>query len=700
MFKAEYFFARILLPFLAGISLCYFLADRNLLIISLFAAVIILSILLFSNIFYKKYNLYKVKGGIGVLIFLFFFCFGGFLCMMHKDELKSDYFANQKFTYLKAWVNNEPQQSGNILRFMVTTTKGYKNNLSKKVSGKLLLAMKLDSLKPVKVKYGDELLISADYQSIEGPKNPAEFDFKAWLAAQNIYQQAFITQSNLAKTGKIKGNIILSFALKLRQRAVEKYRKLIKNDAAYSVASTLVLGYRADLDKETRTNFINTGTMHSLSVSGAHVGIIYLILNYCLQFLNKNKKLIWLKPILICLLIWGYALLTGLSPSVVRAAIMLSIFIFAKSFTKSKNGYNILAFAAFLQLLFNPFLIFHVGFQLSYIAVFGLLYLQPKIYQTIYIKNKWLDKFWNLTALSLAAQLATFPIAIYYFHQFPVYFLLGNLFISVPLVLMMYLGILVLIPGLSFLAPIFEWTIKITNTVLHFIASLPFSTFNAIWITFVQFLLLSFAFGLFIYAITKFKKRFLFLSLMIFVIYQTLVLKDDMEKKNQHRIVFFSLKKNYAAAFIKGNSAILVTDLNPQDKNYQFSIQPALDEAQITDLKTTKLDKDTVLKQFALTEQQLIFNTFRIFLLDKRLNYKTIANPVTFDVIWINNTPNYKLDSLSEKIKFSTLLIDATNRSYRAEEYENFYSSTNKEVINLKKQSAFLVDLNKRDEPN
>lgn len=698
MFKAEYFFPRILLPFLAGISLCYFLANRNLLLYFLCASIFLLTYLILCNIFYKKHNLYKIKGWLGISIFLFFFCLGGSLCIIHNDGLKTNYFAGTEFQHLKGWVNNEPQKTGNILRFTINITKGYKNNHGTKVCGKLLLALKLDSLKPIKLDYGDELIISANYQSVEGPKNPREFNFKAWLAAQNIYQQAFINQANLVKIGESKGNFILAFALKLRQKAVEKYRKLLKNDAAYAVASTLVLGYRANLDKETRTNFMNTGTMHALSVSGAHVGIIYLILNYCLQFFNKNKKLIWLKPVLICLLIWGYAILTGLSPSVVRAAIMLSIFIFAKSFTKSKNGYNILAFAAFLQLLFNPFLIFHVGFQLSYIAVFGLLYLQPKIYHIIFVKNKLLDKLWKFTALSLAAQVATFPIAIYYFHQFPMYFLLGNLFISGPLVLIMYLGILVLIPGLSFLAPFFEWLINFTNAVLHFIASLPFSTLNGIWITFAQFLFLSFAFGFFIYGVTKFKKRFLYLSLFVFLIYQGLILKSDFEKKNQHKIIFFSLKKNYATAFIKGNSAILVTDLNPQDKNYQFSIQPTLDEAQITNLKTTSLNKDTVLNQFIITQQQVVFHTFRMFLLDKRLTYKTITNPASFDAIWITGTPAYKLDSLLKQVNFSTLLIDPTNKNYKFEEYSNFGYRVSAEVINLKIQSAYLIDLNKRDE--
>ena len=457
-----------------------------------------------------------------------------------------------------------------------------------------MLFVNLKDPKPLLLNYGDELIISANYKDVEPPKNPAEFNSKDWLSSQNVYKQAFINDNNLVKTGNNIGNPIVGFAFSMRKKAVQKYRRLLKNDAAFSIASTLVLGHKADLDTDTRTNFANTGTMHALSVSGAHVGIIYLVLNFCLQFLNKKKKIIWLKPLLICLLIWSYALLTGLSASVVRASIMLSIFVFAKGFTKSKNGYNVLAFAAFFQLLFNPFLILNVGFQLSYVAVFGLLYLQPKIYHVLYIKSKWIDYFWKFTALSLSAQLVTFPLAIYYFHKFPLYFLLGNLFISVPLVLMMYLGILVLMPGFSFLAPVFEWTINFTNSVLHAIAFLPFSTLDEIWITFIEFLLLSLALGVGIYAITKFKKTALFASLLVFLVYQIIILADDLEKKEQLKIIFFSLRKNYAAALINGQDAVLITNLTQNDKSYQFSIKPALDQAQAVNLKFINLETDTL----------------------------------------------------------------------------------------------------------
>jgi len=517
MFKAEYIFARILFPLILGIIVFYFFPTENTKSILAIISITVFVTIFFINLTYRKFNAYKSKGFIGILFFVFFFTFGGLLCLLNSEKLRPDYFANKEFQYLKVWVNDEPEQTNDILRFKSKVISGYKGSKQIKQSGQLLLALKVDSINPIQLKYGDELIISAKHLEVEPPYNPAEFDFKRWLASQNIYEQTFINQNQILKTNHSVGNQIIRFALKLRAAQVNKYRKLIKNDEAFAVASTLILGYRADLSKETLAAYSKTGTIHALSVSGSHVAIIFFMLDFLLVFLNKKRFLRVLKFIIICSLIWTYALITGLSPSVLRSAIMITIFIFAKTFAKNRNGYNTLGFAAFCQLIYNPFLLWDVGFQLSYTSVFGLIYLQPKIYKWVYVKNKWLNKIWELIALSLAAQLVTFPLCIYYFHQFPVYFLLGNLFISIPLILIMVLGIVVLIPFVDKISPVFEWIIVSTNQVLKWIADLPFSTVSSVWINLPELILLSLAIGIFVYALVNYNKRLLFLSLFIYI---------------------------------------------------------------------------------------------------------------------------------------------------------------------------------------
>jgi competence protein ComEC len=693
MFKAEYVFVRILFPFLIGISLFYFFPTSSCSQFLEMVMILCLSSIIIINITYKKFKAYRYRGATGALIFILFFNLGGLLCLRNNETLRENYFANKQYDYLKVWVKDEPEKSNHILRFKAAVISGYQKDQQIKLSGQLLLAVRLDSLSPVKVRYGDEIMISAKCVEVEPPYNPAEFDFKTWLANQNIYHQAFIDQDHLIKTGKNNGNPIIKLALNLREKQIEKYRKLIKDNEAFAVASTLILGYRANLSQETISAYSKTGTIHALSVSGAHVAIIYVVLDFILIFMNKKPGLKIIKLLLICALIWGYALLTGLSPSVVRSAIMISILITAKVLSKNTNSYNVLAFSAFCQLLYDPFLIWDVGFQLSYLAVFGLIYLQPKIYHLMYIKNSWTDKLWNFTAMSLAAQVVTFPLSIYYFHQFPIYFLFGNLFITIPLVLMMYLGIAVLVPWLSFLAPIFEWLIAFTNQVLRWIADLPYATFSSIWINLPEFILLSLALGLFIYGLANFNKRFIFSSLAVFISYQILVVHDDLNAYHQQKIIFFSLRKNYAAAFIRGKETVLVTDLKATDKNYNYFVKPALMQLQIDQISFISLKKDTILGNFILKNNQIVFRNYNILLIDNRLNDKTLKGNVNFSSLWISGNTKFNLGRLSSDIKYKNVLIDATNKDYKIEIFKKVVKNNHLDAYILKKNKAYLVQL-------
>jgi len=693
MFKAEYIFARILLPFLIGIGIFYFFATQRMISITEISLAVIFIFLLTINIIYKKAKGYKFKGITGSLIFIFFFILGGLLCLLNNHKLKQDYFAKKKYTYLKIWINDEPEQTNDILKFTANVVSGYENSNHVKLSGQLLLALKVDSMSPVKLKYGDELIVSAKYLEVEPPYNPAEFDFKRWLASKNVYEQAFINQNHLLKTDRNTGNQIIKFALDLREKQVAKYRKLIKDDEAFAVASTLILGYRADLSKETLAAYSKTGTIHALSVSGSHVAIIFFVLDFCLAFLDKKRSLKILKFILICCLICGYSLITGLSPSVVRATIMITIFITAKTFARNKNGYNTLAFAAFCQLVYNPFLIWDVGFQLSYLSVFGLIYLQPKIYKWIYVKNKWLNKIWQLIALSLSAQLVTFPLCIYYFHQFPVYFLMGNLFISIPLILIMVLGIAILIPFIDKISPIFEWIIVTTNTVLKWIADLPFSTFSSVWITLPELILMSIALSLLIYGLVSKSAKFYIISALIYIACSTITLYNDWTAIHQKKIIFFTLRKNYATAFIDGKTAVLLTDLSPDDRNYKFFIEPALQQSQINTIRFTNLERDTVSKNFIKKDNQIVFYKYNILLIDEHLNYKKIVIDSKFSSVWLTANNKYNLQNLPKELTYRHLIIDATNKDYKIANFKKFAENNKIEAHVLKKNPAYLVYL-------
>lgn len=592
----EIVFVRILTPFAMGIVSSYSRETHFLFCYLLSLNLFLFTTLVIINISYSKRNIHRYKGINGVILHSFLFVSGSLSSISYNSHIYADYYIFKKSKYLKITILDEPQKRQNIILFSASVTKSspLKPSLTAKkhniqlfnsASGKIRASILVNDPNPLTLRYGDELIIPARFSEIPAPVNPAEFDFKAWLATQNIYYQTFLKQEELIKLNTNSGHKLIAFALELRAKQVAIYRKLIKNDDAFAVASTLILGYRADLSPQMLDIYSKTGTIHALSVSGMHVGLIYLVLNWLLYFLNKNKATRLIKTTLILCLIWFYALLTGFSPSVLRSAIMISVYILAKSFTRTTNSYNIVAFAAFCLLLYNPFLIWDVGFQLTFLAVLGLIYLQPKIECWFHPKHTWLNKIWSTVAMSLAAQLATYPFSIYYFHQFPLYFLLSNLFITLPTALIMYIGLIILLFKLEPLGPLFEWLITFTNLGLDQIARLPFSGISAIWISKTELIVLCIALTLFIMAASEAKKGMLITAIALFVGLQSFMTYGKIRSFHQKSTIRFALKKNYAVALIHSQKAILFTDLTSESKAFKYFVKPALDQRKVTQIQ-------------------------------------------------------------------------------------------------------------------
>lgn len=691
-FKSEIVFVKLLFPFGLGIILGYHFQEQQLFRILLYILVALTVLAALVHTYYRKFKGWNFKKTIAILYYLLFFGLGFYLTLARTDFLKSDYFGHNKYSHLKGWICSEPQESNQILRFELSVSEGYLNKKAEDITGRLLVALKLDSLKPIPLGYGNELIITANYLPVEPPYNPAEFDFKRWLAAKNIYHQSFIRQEQLVKTGQNQGNSLVKYALSLRQNLVNVYRKLIHNDEAFAVASTLILGYRADLGKETLAAYSKTGTIHALSVSGMHVGIIYIMLNWCLSFLNRKKSGQILKTFIICSLIWYYALLTGFSPSVLRSAIMITVFIFSKQLNRGNNSYNVLAFTAFILLAFNPFFIWDVGFQLSFLAVFGLVYFQPKIYKWLYFKPKWADRLWSTIAMSLAAQLATLPLSVYYFHQFPIYFIMSNLFILIPITLLMYSGIAILTLRIYFAAPAFEWLINFTNSGLKWIANLPYAGITEIWLNQWQLLLLFLLIATLSLGFSNYKKNYLFVGFSIWLVLQSSLSFQKIAAAKQSVTIFFSLRKNYAAAFIKGNSCVLITDLTKENRNFEFFVKPALEQKHINSIKFVKWEDNFKASKFIKQGNQIINEGKRFLLLDESFDKQKISNKPSFDFIWLHHSPKQKIQLLKEEINFKGLIIDASNKDYMISEFEHQANLLNLPAHVLKKHAAIMLD--------
>jgi len=201
----------------------------------------------------------------------------------------------------------------------------------------------------------------------------------------------------------------------------------------------LVLGQKQYLEPETKQAFAGVGAMHILAVSGLHVGLVFLLFNWLFKPLQKLPNGHIVQTVLVILVIVGYAAITGFSPSVTRASLMFALISVGNMLRRVGDIYNTIFASAFLMLLYNPDLLFSIGFQLSYIAVLGIIFIYPKLFKCLAPKYWITVKLWSLLCLAIAAQLVTFPLGIYYFHQFPTYFFITNL-IVIPAAFVLLLG--------------------------------------------------------------------------------------------------------------------------------------------------------------------------------------------------------------------------------------------------------------------
>ena len=323
-------------------------------------------------------------------------------------------------------------------------------------------------------RYGDVWLVQGRPELSKGPANLGEFDYRRYLQTHQVYHSQFVHASQY----RVQGYAPLNWAVALSQRTAAVLdgvlRRYVPRPREYALGTALVLGFKDDIDHDTRQAYANTGTTHIMAVSGLQVGLLFAALQWLLARVPLSGGVLRRRLLTAGLglaLIWSYALLTGLSASVLRATVMFTLVIIGQAWERQSSLFNTLSAAAFCLLLWNPYLLCDVGFQLSFLAVLSIVYLQPAIVRWLDVRNTVLDRrrswhsatrqkatraaawladaTWQLTALSVAAQVATFPLGLYYFHQFPFNFLLSNL-IAVPISsLAVYVGVvLLLVKGL------------------------------------------------------------------------------------------------------------------------------------------------------------------------------------------------------------------------------------------------------------
>ncbi len=482
-------FIRIALMFISGIlfRICVNVTPPLFIMIVLFILYITLS---FIPSFDKSF---RIRWVFGAMILLMVFYSGVLLThFTYTTKNYTQYISCENS--VAGIVISLPDEKDNSYELTLKVTHIKQDSQWHKTKGNLIVYLEKHN-RVAQLNIGDQIFFKSRLQRITNPGNPSEFDYSSYMQRHRIFASTYAPNDAWVKTDSNKGNYLLNLSGKIRKKYINILTEHEMPEEELAIAAALIVGHKDDLTPRLKDSYASAGAMHLLAISGLHVGIIYVILNSVFFFFDKIHYGNIFKTIIIIAILGFYAVMTGMSSSVIRAVTMFSILAIGNAFNRNVNVYNTLSISAFFILLFNPLLILEVGFQLSYIAVISIIYFHPKIYSMFSIQNKWLRKIWSLAAVSIAAQIAVFPIVLYYFHQFPVCFLFTNIF-AIPLVTVaIYFGVLVFIVSpfygpASVVIDVFTWNISLLNKIIGLIHNIPFSTVHSISVDGIQTILL------------------------------------------------------------------------------------------------------------------------------------------------------------------------------------------------------------------
>lgn len=351
---------------------------------------------------------------------------------------------------------------------------------------KVILYIKRDSLS-IQLCQGDSLLIYGRLTHANRG-NPYEFDYDGWLKEHDIIGTMFVDSNCWLKNGHSTIITPTALAEKCRRWFVDKLRECGLHEEELGVAAAMVVGDRYELQSDLREKYSAVGAMHVLAVSGLHTGIVFGAVMFLLTgfglypVLYKQRKRKLIISIVGISIIWLYACLTGMSPSVRRAALMLTMLYIGFVMNRKQVTLNTLAATAFFNLLIEPQALFSVSFQLSYAAVLGILLFYDKLYSVINFRNMILNRIWQLTVISIAVQLLTLPVNLWYFQQTNNYFVFTNIFIIPLSIVIIYssalFACLAATPLGIYVSYIVRYLIMFMNLIVNFIEKLPASTTN------------------------------------------------------------------------------------------------------------------------------------------------------------------------------------------------------------------------------
>ncbi len=641
---------RITIGFVFGILFTYYLKFLTPILAFVLLCV---AIPLFIFSFYRSKKQLFQNNFFGISTYILSFCLGVSTWMIHSGQYQKDHYIHQikssETQHIVSVVLREKLKSTVYYRRYIALTKNIDGT---SCSGKLLVNFNASQF-PNDFKIGMQLQINSNIIRPTKPLNPDQFDYGNYLAQKSILAQTYADGSNVKTNGQYTKDAFY-YSDRLRTTILENLKKSHFQTQELNVLAALILGQQQDIAPEIVKDYQFAGAVHILSVSGLHVGFILMFMNFILRFLPNTKRTSYYKLVIVISSLWSFAVLAGLSPSVIRSVTMFSFVAVGMHLKRETNIFHTLVVSLLLILLFEPSFLFDVGFQLSYVALFFILWLQPLLDSLWQPKNKIITYFWQILTVSFAAQIGTLPLSLYYFHQFSGLFFITNIVVIPFLSVIMALGVLTMVLSAFGIVPhllaiSLEGLIFILNKIIGGIASyeqlvLKDIPLNALMMWSLYFIIVA--------AVLCFKKvsfqsiAIVFIGILLF---QASYFSSRWTSQNEQDWIVFNVRKATLIAEKNGESVTVYTNAQLSKNN---PLQPFLSA-----------------NFCSITAQKPIgnlayFKNTKILILDSSGSYPRAVQP---DVMLLCASPKINLERVFRTCKPKVLVADASNyKSYVA----------------------------------
>ncbi len=690
-------FVKLLFPLIFGILTGYAAGDLSDIML---VAIIILSMIV-SGILLLSVQSYKRRFIAGIASYIVIYVSG--IAILNQNR-PADFPIYDKELLITARVTEPPEEKEKSYKATIETHNiQTPDSMILKEKHKILIYIAKDSLAE-SLKYGDYIIFKSKINQPESAGNPKAFDYRTFLYRKGITSQAYLSSESWVKTKKNESNLLFSAAHDFREKLISIYKEKGIEGQELAVLQALTLGEKSELNYETQRSYVVSGGMHVLAVSGLHVGIIYIILGLIFKPLDKLKtsKTAYgtiLKAVLVIIFIWGFAMLSGLSPSVRRAAVMFSFFAAGKALNRPANIYNSMAASAFLLLAVNPFLITEVGFQLSYFAVFSIVFFQKKISNLIIVKQKFLSKLWELTTVSVAAQLGTGPISLFYFHIFPTWFVLTNLFIIFLSSFIVYgAALLLILSEIPYLSDAIAFILKnlvfVMNALVESVEKLPFSAIDNIHFDRIQLMLWYIIIFMFTFWLSFRHLKYLKVALSGLILVSGWSLWLNFTQQSKNELIIYNQNQVSVYQINMGEHNYLLADTSVSKQDIDFSLKNNIIAQRGAKLSRITTDTFFLTKLFKKDSVFMQAGSKRIAIIsDKNQIAFTSTSKLNLDYIILKNNPYVSIDELSSLFEFKTVIFDPTNKPNRIERWIKECETLDQAYYDVNRTGALIIDL-------